>query len=59
MGTRGKKEKFPLPLPPKKEKNWTVHECMSSLPICCMKFLFPNLFVTVFHLGRGKILGTQ
>jgi len=33
MGTRGKKQKFPLPPPPQKEKNWTVHECMLSLLI--------------------------
>ncbi len=36
-----------IPLDPyQKEKNWTVHECTLSLPIGCMKFLFPKLFVS-------------
>jgi hypothetical protein len=35
----------------KEKKNWTVHECMLSLPIGCMKFLFPKLFLTSFQLG--------
>jgi hypothetical protein len=50
MGNRGKKQKTPLPLPPQKEKNWTIHECMLSLPIGYMKFLFPRLFITIFGL---------
>jgi hypothetical protein len=45
-----KKQKIPVP-PLKKKKNWTVHECMLSLPIGCMKFLFPKPFVTIFVLG--------
>ncbi len=45
------KQKIPLPTAPRKEKNWTVHECMLSLPIGYMKFLFPKLFVTIFGLG--------
>ncbi len=39
------------PPPSQKEKNWTVHECMLSLPIGCMNFFFPNLFVIIFRLG--------
>jgi hypothetical protein len=34
----------------RKEKSRHV-ECMMSLPIGCMKFLFPKLFVTIFGLG--------
>jgi hypothetical protein len=37
--------------PSLKEKNWTVHKCMLSLPIGCMKILFPKLLVTIFHSG--------
>jgi hypothetical protein len=38
-------KKIPLPpSSPKKEKNWTLEECMLSL-------LFPKLFVTSFGLG--------
>jgi hypothetical protein len=36
---------------PQKEKTRAHHECMLSLPIGCMKFLFPKLFVTIFDLG--------
>jgi len=58
IGNKGTKLKISL-FPPSKEKNWTVHECMLSLPIGCMKFLFPNF---VGHHswanGRGRILGT-
>ncbi len=49
-----KNEKNP-PLPPKtqnlKENKPRHLECMLSLPIGCMKFLFPKLFVTIFGLG--------
>jgi hypothetical protein len=34
----------------KKKKKRTL-SCMLSLPIGCMKFLFPKLFVTIFGLG--------
>jgi hypothetical protein len=34
-----------------KEKKSRHFECMLSLPIGCMKFLFPKLFVTIFGLG--------
>jgi hypothetical protein len=51
MRNKGGKQKFPLPLPFLKEKSWTIHECMMSLPIGCMKFLFPKLFITIFGLG--------
>jgi hypothetical protein len=36
---------------PHKEKTKAHHECMLSLPISCMKFLFPKLFVTILGLG--------
>jgi len=54
MGTyweQGGKKKTLVPPPFQKEKNWNVHECMPSLHIGCMKFLFPKLFVTIFGLG--------
>jgi hypothetical protein len=35
----------------KKEKNLRHFECMLRLPIGCMKFIFPKLFVTIFGLG--------
>ncbi len=57
LGTRKKNQKKSLsPHPPHKEKNWTVHECMLSLPLGCMKFLFPKLLVTVarFHFYFKK-----
>jgi hypothetical protein len=43
-----------------KEKNWTTHECMLSLPIGWMNFLYPKLFVTIFLpklMASAKILG--
>jgi hypothetical protein len=52
-----KKEKIPppSPLPPSKKLRRKIKsrhfECMLSLPIGCMKFLFPKLFVTIFGLG--------
>jgi len=43
-------------LPPKtqnlKENKARHLECMLSLPIGYMKFLFPKLFVTIFGLGQ-------
>jgi hypothetical protein len=39
-------------IPPQKKKNWIIHECMLSLPIGCMKFLFPELLVTIFGLVK-------
>ncbi len=57
MGTLrelGEKQKSLSPHPHQKRKNWIVHECMLSLPIGCMKFLFPKLFVTIFHLGSCR-----
>jgi hypothetical protein len=33
-----------------KEKKWKHFECMVSLPIGCMNFLIPKLFVTIFNL---------
>jgi len=52
-----KKEKNPSPTPfaaptqNLKEKKSRHFECMLSLPIGCIKFLFPKLFVTIFGLG--------
>jgi hypothetical protein len=34
-----------------KEKKSRHFECILSLTIGCMKFLFPKLFVTIFGLG--------
>jgi hypothetical protein len=48
------KKKPPPPPPPQanlKEKKSRHFECMLSLPIGCMKFLFPKLFGTIFGLG--------
>jgi hypothetical protein len=36
---------------PQKEKTMAHHECMLSLPIGYMKFLFPKLFITILGLG--------
>ncbi len=60
IGNKGKKQKIPLPLHTQKEKNWTTHECMLSLPIGWMNFLYPKLFVTIFLpklMASAKILG--
>jgi hypothetical protein len=44
-------KKILLPSSPKlKRKNSRHFECMLSLPIGCMKFLFPKLFITIFAL---------
>jgi len=56
LGTKGKINKsFPHPLTTPtqnlKEKKTRHFECMLSLPIGCIKFLFPKLFVTIFGLG--------
>jgi hypothetical protein len=42
-----------LPLPKRKPQTQKSRhfECMLSLLIGCMKFLFPELFVTIFGLG--------
>jgi hypothetical protein len=55
LGTKEKRKKssFPPPSPPGKlkRKKSRHFECMLSLPIGCMKFLFLKLFVTIFGLG--------
>jgi hypothetical protein len=56
LGTKEKRKKSlsPPPPPPKKnlkEKKSMHFECMLSLPIGCMKFLFPKLFITIFGVG--------
>jgi hypothetical protein len=48
---QGKKTKKNCPQPAQKEKARAHHECMLSLPIGCMKFLFPKLLVTIFGMG--------
>jgi len=50
---QGEKTKNSLPptLPPK-GRNRAHPYCMLSLPIGCMNFLFPKLFVTIFSLGE-------
>ncbi len=48
-------EKTKNSLPPtlrQKEKNRAHRYCTLSLPIGCMNFLFPNLFVTIFSVGE-------
>jgi hypothetical protein len=46
------KKLLPPPLPQNlKEKESRHFECMLSLPIGYMKFLFPKLFITIFGLG--------
>jgi hypothetical protein len=37
--------------PKLKRKKSRHFECMLSLPIGCMKFLSPKLFITIFGLG--------
>jgi hypothetical protein len=45
-------KKIPAPRQKKLKRKKPRHfECMLSLPIGCMKFLFPKLFVTIFGLG--------
>jgi hypothetical protein len=50
QGIKTKKSLSHTP-PAQKEKKLDGYECMLSLPIRCMKFLFPNLVVTIFGLG--------
>jgi hypothetical protein len=53
LGTKEKRKTF---LPPSqknlKEQKSRHFQCMLSLPIGCMKFLFPKLFVTISGLGQ-------
>jgi hypothetical protein len=59
MGTHweeGKINKKSLSPPPVPIPHMSIRkklDCLSvlSLSIGCMKFLFPKLFITVFHLG--------
>jgi hypothetical protein len=55
LGTKGEKNKKPSS-PLQKERNWTVRECMLSLPIGCMKFLFPKLFVATIYIKNLHFL---
>jgi hypothetical protein len=45
-----KKKSSPTPTQNLKENKSRHFECMLSLPIGCMKFLFPKLFATIFGL---------
>jgi hypothetical protein len=55
LGTKERRKNSSSSLSPKtlkKKKKKTRHfECVLSLPIECMKFLCPKLFVTFFGLG--------
>jgi hypothetical protein len=51
QGRPKKKKTLPTPTHHQKGKIKAHHECMLGLPIGCMKFLVPKLFVTVFRLG--------
>jgi hypothetical protein len=54
LGTKEKRKKILPPHHPTqnlKGKKSEHFECMLSVPICYMKFLFPKLFVTIFGLG--------
>jgi hypothetical protein len=51
LGTMKKTLCSHLKLKRKKNNALTIIECMLSLPIGCMKFLFPKLFVTILGLG--------
>jgi hypothetical protein len=54
LGTNKMKKKspFPFPHPKLKRKIKSKHfECMLSLPMGCMKFLFPKLVITIFGMG--------
>jgi hypothetical protein len=55
VGNKGKMKKV-LHNPPspklKRKINSRHFECMLSLPIDCMKFVFPRVFVTSFSLGQ-------
>jgi hypothetical protein len=42
------KTQNPSPAAPSKREKWTIHEYMLSLPIGCMKFLFPNCLSPFF-----------
>jgi hypothetical protein len=47
-----KNKKTNSPQPPRKKKTRAHRqECMLSLPIGCLKFLFPKLFIAIFGPG--------
>jgi hypothetical protein len=49
------KTKKTPPTPPPKGKNRVHHECMLSLPIGCMKFLFPRKLYYLLAQRLGRI----
>jgi hypothetical protein len=49
---QGSKIENNSPQPPPQEKTRAHHECMLSLAIGCMKFLFSKLLITNFGLGQ-------
>jgi len=51
LGVKEKWKKSLSPTQKLKEKKSRHFECMLSLPIGCMKFLFQKLFITIFSLG--------
>jgi hypothetical protein len=51
MRKKNIKQLPPFPSSLQKEKTKAHHECMLSLPIGYMKFLFPKLLVTNFGMG--------
>jgi hypothetical protein len=57
LGTKERRKKILSPPPPAtptqnlKEKKSRHFECMLSLPIGYIKFLFPKLFITIFGPG--------
>jgi hypothetical protein len=53
LGTKEKRKKSsPFPQTQNLKENKARHlKCMLSVPIGCMKFLFPKQFVTIFGLG--------
>jgi len=63
QGRKTKKNSpHPTPPHPEKEKTGPIVSVWLSLPIGCMQFLFPKLFVTIFLAranGRGRNLATE
>jgi hypothetical protein len=51
LGTNEKRKQILSPHPKLKRKKERHFECMLSLLIGCMKFLFPKLFMTIFGVG--------
>jgi len=52
---KGSQNKKAPSTPPPKGKNRAHHECMLSLPIGCMKFLFPRILYYLLAQRLGSI----